>query len=74
MPTRGRPWGRNSGRRGNGKARGRGIPDHIDCIILSGQGLFNKFLFKNGKAPSPLCEWCGDQEETIYYAVVVCPK
>lgn len=27
------------------KGRGEGISDHIDCI-LSGQGLFNKFLCK----------------------------
>ncbi len=48
----------------------------LRCLVgvITGHFYFNKHLHKMGISSSPICERCGEFEETAYHLVCICPR
>lgn len=41
--------------------------------ILTGHGVFGRYLHQIGKVLTPICEHCGKEEDTVFHTVQYCP-
>jgi RNase H len=48
----------------------------LRCMVgvLTGHFYFNKHLHKMGLSPSPICERCGEYEDTAFHLIGICPR
>jgi ribonuclease HI len=48
----------------------------LRCLIgvITGHFYFNKHLHKMGLSPTPICERCGEYEDTAFHLICSCPR